>query len=97
MIPRCIFFSSNIPNNLGASSAPAQGQAHYHSLSHRLDTNTPLVREEYEDLLLGIVLGVREEVELAATTHCNIVSTTRGPPSRNARVDTYSTTPVWFA
>ena len=97
MIPRWMFFSSNMPNNLGASSAPAQGETHYHSLSHCLNTDTPLVRKEYEDLLLGIVLGVREEVELAATTHCNIVSTPRGPLLRNARVDTYSTTPVWFA
>lgn len=36
------------------------------SLSHCLYTHTPLVREEYENLLLRIILVIREEVELTA-------------------------------
>ena len=38
-------------------------------LSHRLDTNTTLVREENEDVFRRVGRMVGEEIELAATGH----------------------------
>lgn len=63
-------FSSRIPNSLvGVMIQFIEKKARWtlgNSLSHCLYTHTPLVREEYENLLLRIILVIREEVELTA-------------------------------
>lgn len=68
MIPLVMDFSSRMLSSLKEMRSPREPGRHFILLPHCLHADTPLIREEDENLVGGILLRVGEKIELVSAT-----------------------------